>query len=90
MDLALLQNRWNRNDQRELGKIALKIIAHADYSAITVADEDDLGRFVEELRVRLADIESAKCARGCRREGGWQQCKGGEKPSGTGGRVGHG
>jgi hypothetical protein len=69
VDLAFLKYRRDRNDQRELRKLALKIVAHADYRAIAVADQDDLRCFIEELRIGFADIESAKCACGRRCEG---------------------
>ena len=64
MDLALLQDRRHRHDQREFGEVALEIVAHADHGAIAVAREDHLRGFVEELRVGLADVEAAEAPAG--------------------------
>jgi hypothetical protein len=42
MDLSLLQHDRHRDDQREVGELALKIVTHADDCAVAVAHQDDL------------------------------------------------
>ena len=41
--------------------VALEVVRHRDDGLVVVADEHDLRRLVEELRVRLGDVEAAEC-----------------------------
>ena len=62
VDLASLNRRRHRNDDRELLRVSLEIIHHRHDGAVAVPDEHDLRGLVEEFRVGLGDVEAAERA----------------------------
>ena len=69
-DLLAFDEGRHRNDQREFLRLALVIARHGDGGGVAVAGQHHLGGFVEQLGVRLGDVEAAECRRrpGQRRE----------------------
>ena len=72
VDLPALDEGGYRDDHRELLWVAPKIVGHGDDGFVIVSDQDHLRGFVEELRVGLGHVESAKGShrslRECRRQ----------------------
>src|SRR5207248_10642067 len=48
------------DNEGEFVERTLVVVRHGEDGAVAVADDGDLGRAVEQLRVRLADEESAE------------------------------
>ena len=64
MNLVFLQHDRHGDHNGELLCIPLVIIRHGNHRAVLVTDEHHLGGLVEEIRIGLRDIETAK--RHCR------------------------
>src|SRR3954452_18166424 len=68
VNLPALDLRRNRNDDGEVAGVALEIVGHRHDGPILIADDYDLRRAVENLRVALRDVEAAKRVRLCGNE----------------------
>ncbi len=60
VDLFFGRNIDHGHDHREFGNITAKVGCHRDDGAFAVTGEHDLGGVVEEVGIRLGDIEAAK------------------------------
>jgi hypothetical protein len=60
VNLSLLQHGWNRNHNRELLRISLEVVRHRQHRSVALTNENNLRRFVEQLRVSLGAVEPAK------------------------------
>ncbi len=80
-DLFSLDEGRDWNDQGEFLGLAFIVARHGNRGGLALAREHDLGRLVEQLGIRLGDVETAKrrgrsarcrdlCQHGCERDGG--------------------
>src|SRR5262249_55961175 len=69
VDLLALEYGRDRHDDGELLQVSAEVVGHREHGLVVATDEHDLRRLVEELRVRLRDVEAAE---GERRVG-WEQ-----------------
>src|ERR1700677_1669903 len=67
-DLFALDERRHRNDERELLGVALVVARHRDRGLSAVAGQHHFRRLVEQLRIRLRDIEAAERRGGAGRD----------------------
>ena len=62
VNLSARDQRRDRDDHSEITRLATEIVGHGHDRAIGIADEDDLRRAIENLRVAFGHIETAKGA----------------------------
>ena len=62
VDLILLQHCRHGHDDRELLRISAEVVRHRQDGAVSVANEHDLRRLVEQLGVSFGYVETAKGA----------------------------
>jgi hypothetical protein len=63
MDLALFDQRRNRNNHGKFFRIPFEVVDHGDDCPIVVPGQDDLRSLVKDLRVGLGDVKAAKAKR---------------------------
>src|SRR5262249_60752437 len=68
VNLLALEYGWDRHDDGELLQVSAEVVGHREHGLVVATDEHELRRLVEELRVRLRDVEAAEGERRVGRE----------------------
>ena len=66
LDVLLVEHRRHRNHHREALEWTLVVVLHRQHGACAVAHQHDLGRVVDHLAARGADVEPAERVRSAR------------------------
>ncbi len=69
VDLLAREECRYGNDHGEFLRLALEVVRHGHHGAIAVANQHDLRRLVEQLRIRLRHVETAEAEDRRRRPG---------------------